>query len=610
MAWRLATADDSVYAPSDIHLYERTDHISGRLYSPTVGEDLCTAAGKSDTAHLPRTELGGMRVRTKDKILIGTMKELGIKTGPFYMNADDEGSSELGTNPMYARNTLGTSADFGNPANMIPFKRGPQTFPVSSNSSDPYSPSYDNPPARPSLNAATFDPCDGSKNKDALMQPFGPAGQPYYTYSIHEAAHEFSGETADMVKFGEAISGYALDNYDVGSGSPDFAGVLPPTPYTYIRPLEGMASVPHSLHDAAMKLGVESNVNQEVTKLEQLDSGDWLVTFRATETSSCTGITRMKNDGGIVKVVRAKKVVLALPAAALHRIEFVTPKSNGALHRMINEIASENAHLPLMKLFAAWSSPWWNTAYNLDTFSETEMPKFVPPGRTTNFTCGRFTNDLVSHIFAWYPGTQSRPETIKANSDACSDMGVIQFYVFPDRLPKFGPAAEIEAQDQCTDEATCDVCNPDKSDAWFSPGISTRLQNLITQDLSTMFRMRVPDASEIKYRIWSADDPVTRSDGVHFWKSGVKWWERYQDALEPVKGGNLHLIGEVFSHNQGWTEGGLETAEHLLQEVMEMSGPSWLDEKDYCKSMPFFENRSSSRRKMKVAAENPAKNLR
>ena len=147
------------------------------------------------------------------------------------------------------------------------------------------------------------------------------------------------------------------------------------------------------------------------------------------------------------------------------------------------------------------------------------------------------------------------------------------------------------------DESTCDVCNPDGSNGWVSPGISTRLQHLISQDLSTMFRMRVPDASVIKYRIWSADDPVTRSDAVHFWKAGVKWWEKYQVALDPLSGGNLHLIGEVFSHNQGWTEGALETAEHLVQEIFGMKAPTWLDETDYCKSMPFYTGRVSGSRK-------------
>jgi len=305
LAWRLSSADESEYNPGDIHLYERTDHVSGRLLSPTVGEDLCTKAGRQspDAAHLPRTELGGMRVRTKDNILIGIMKELGIETGPFYMNADDETSSEPDTNPMYARNTLGTRADFANPNNMIPFKRAPQYFNESDYDEGPYSPAYDNAPNFTKISAEGFNPCDGATNKDALMQPYGPDGQPYYTYSITEAPHEFGGETADMVKFGEAISGYVWDNFDVGAAAPAYLGILPPQPYSYIRPLKGMEEIPHALHDAAVDLGIISNLNQEVTKLEQRKNRQWLVTFRETETSTRTSIIKMKSEGGIVNVV-------------------------------------------------------------------------------------------------------------------------------------------------------------------------------------------------------------------------------------------------------------------------------------------------------------------
>ena len=299
-------------------------------------------------------------------------------------------------------------------------------------------------------------------------------------------------------------------------------------------------------------------------------------------------------NGDRTTQVRAKRVVLAIPAAALHRIEFVTSKLNGALHRKVNELANDNSHLPLMKLFAAWPSRWWNTVKNLDTFYSTEMPKYVPPGRTTDFTCGTFTNDITSHIFAWYPGTLSRPATVKAKAEKCSDMGVIQFYIFSDRLSKFRSATETEGMEQCKSDENCDACKPEKSDIWFKPGISSRLVDLVTQDLSTMFRMKVPDASEINFRTWAAEDAVTRSDVVHFWKAGVKWWEKYPDALEPIKGENFHLIGEVFSHNQGWVEGALETAEHLVQEVMKMKRPKWLDKKDYCKSNPFFENRQKT----------------
>ncbi len=65
-------------------------------------------------------------------------------------------------------------------------------------------------------------------------------------------------------------------------------------------------------------------------------------------------------------------------------------------------------------------------------------------------------------------------------------------------------------------------------------------------------------------------------------------------ALEPLHdSSSIHIIGETFSHNQGWVEGALETAEHLLQEVLNVARPNWLDPIDYCRSMPFYTKRSS-----------------
>lgn len=163
----------------------------------------------------------------------------------------------------------------------------------------------------------------------------------------------------------------------------------------------------------------------------------------------CTGITKMTDNGRIMKVVSTKRVILALPAAAaLQRIEVITPTFTGRLKRIINDIASECTAVPLMKILAAWAERWWNTVSNLDTFSPTDMPTCCG-SRSTDFTRGRFTNDLTSQVFAWYPSTLSRPRTAKDNAAACNDMSSIQLYVAPDRLPKFVPAVQIEDQYDC-----------------------------------------------------------------------------------------------------------------------------------------------------------------
>jgi len=199
-----------------------------------------------------------------------------------------------------------------------------------------------------------------------------------------------------------------------------------------------------------------------------------------------------------------------------------------------------------------------------------------------------FNNDLTSQLWAWYPGTQFREETVKEKAPACSTMGVLQYYTFANLLTKFSSASEEESLDSCPEDDACAACDPslDTRNAWYSPGISKRLVNLITQDLSTIFRKKVLDPSEIKYRIWEGNDPVTMADGVHLWKSGVKWWNVYNEALLPDE--NLHIIGEAFSNQQGWVEGAFETAEHLIQEVFKLDGPSWLSSSDYCDSNPFF----------------------
>ncbi|KAL7528701.1 hypothetical protein ACHAWF_002672 [Thalassiosira exigua] len=575
-AWRLSSADDSGYGPDDIHLYERTDRISGRLLSPPIGGDLCNAKGEQiDMSHVPRAELGGMRFKTTHRIVAGLVDALGIETGPFYLNANNETVSEPGTNPMFARNVLGTRNDFLNEGNQIPFARIPKI--------------KENPMLSKTYE---YDPCDGASNKNIFLEPFDMEGEPLYSYSLQESNDLFSGD-GDWVSLRDAISGYNLENAEIGAGVTEFLELLPHEEYVYRRPLEGMSSIPLSLHGAAVKLGVTSSLNQEVTEVEELEEGIWHVTLRETKTSPCTGITTIKKNG-TVTVVRTQRVILAIPGAALKRVEFVQPNKESKnnehnLDTIINKLADQVTGVPLMKIFAAWPTRWWNTVNNLDTFSAEEQPKLVPPGRSTNFTCGRFTNDFDFHLFSWYPGTQSRPETIEEHAAACEAMGVIQFYVMPEGIPSFASASQAQDQAACFDDDSCGPCNPESDDAWFKPAISARLRALVTLYLSTLFRYKVPDAHELMYRIWKADDPVTKSDGISFWRAGVKWWESYQVALQPLsKDRSIHIIGETFSHNQGWSEGAVETAEFLLQEVLGMAGPSWLGREDLCKSNPFF----------------------
>jgi hypothetical protein len=170
-------------------------------------------------------------------------------------------------------------------------------------------------------------------------------------------------------------------------------------------------------------------------------------------------------------------------------------------------------------------------------------------------------------------------------------MGVLQAYVFGRNAVAYEQAANFPAQQTCAQLDDCGECFEDTQD-WAAPGVSTKLVDFLLQDLSTIFRKKVEPPSELKTRVYTDDNPVTGTNAIHTWKSNYKFWDSYVLALAPVEDDKtFHLVGETFSYNQGWVEGALETAEHLLQEILKMDAPPWLDRNKYCASFPFYPSR-------------------
>jgi monoamine oxidase len=61
---------------------------------------------------------------------------------------------------------------------------------------------------------------------------------------------------------------------------------------------------------------------------------------------------------------------------------------------------------------------------------------------------------------------------------------------------------------------------------------------------------------------WSRDP---YGGGAHFWNMGVRSHEVAEKILHPVARLPVYICGECWSHDQGWVEGALATAETLLQ---------------------------------------------
>jgi len=360
------------------------------------------------------------------------------------------------------------------------------------------------------------------------------------------------------------------------------------------RPLLGMQEFPRQLQARYRDMGGISYLSQQLQEVKRVDDKDypWTLTFVETTTSPCTGITTPTSK---VWHLRAKQLVLAMPKAALGSISFAgtLPDQEKSLAIQIDRLLAAIQGVPFMKMHATYSQRWWQ---------DTGI------GAKTGFNVGRFTSsNPVSNVFAWYPGTQARDQDGnyskipgQCQETSGKNMGMIQLYATGHPAETWSGLMSNGRQQECSlkSAAKCSECFNSHSGFYVTETnpatnhISQTLVEGVRIELAEMFGVdpsQIPEPTEMKYKIWDAQDPVTKSDAVHFWKAGQEWWKLYDEVLEVGgKSSKLHIVGEAFSFNWGWGEGALETAEYMLHEHMNIPLPNWIAKKEYCLAMPFY----------------------
>jgi monoamine oxidase len=83
----------------------------------------------------------------------------------------------------------------------------------------------------------------------------------------------------------------------------------------------------------------------------------------------------------------------------------------------------------------------------------------------------------------------------------------------------------------------------------------------------------IPDPYETVYKDW-AGDPF--GGGWHFWKIGQDPDQVMPRIQHPVPDAKVYICGEAWSHQQGWVEGALETADAVLAEHLGVAAPPWV----------------------------------
>jgi monoamine oxidase len=86
-------------------------------------------------------------------------------------------------------------------------------------------------------------------------------------------------------------------------------------------------------------------------------------------------------------------------------------------------------------------------------------------------------------------------------------------------------------------------------------------------------RRDIPKPYAASYRDWE-EDPF--GGGANFWDLRVDSYDVSEKMLNPVKGVPVYVCGEAYSHDQGWVEGALATADDVLQGHFGLSQPQWL----------------------------------
>ncbi len=301
-----------------------------------------------------------------------------------------------------------------------------------------------------------------------------------------------------------------------------FAEFVPESPYLCLP--DGYETLPASLANGFATAGGTIALNTPVTRIGPGPSGE--------------GFTLELGDDGRVQ---AQTVILALPRRA---IELISPDSVILPDDDVQRLLRTVRPMPVMKMFLAYSSPWW-------------MTNGVAPAR------GRSVTDLPLRTI-YYFGVE-HDDVNPGNTNA------LLMASYTDALEldywhglRFGPAY----QDQPNPFAQQ---HPGSAD-WRRQAATAAMVAEATRQLATVHPMlTVPAPYTSAFKDWS-DDPY--GGAIHEWKVGVLSDAVIERVVQPRHGAAFYICGEAYSRKQGWAEGALETAEAVVQR-MGLAPPDW-----------------------------------
>jgi monoamine oxidase len=267
----------------------------------------------------------------------------------------------------------------------------------------------------------------------------------------------------------------------------------------------GMSGLVYALAVAVRGLGVEIITGCPLLGLDYQDGGAVMLAF-----------------GPGRQPVRARKVILALPKAAIGEIDGFN--RIGTVQALLGAVDA----WPVVTSAILYPDCWWTPIGFRSSVAVTDLP-----------------------------------------------LGVVRHFGAEDWRNHQGMGALAMFADGARGAFWRETFAPLPNGEWLAPGhpATAEIQRMVAVMYGQKLGREPPAPVKVMIRDWMA---APFGGAFHLWAAGSKPEEAAKLALQPVADTPIHICGEAWSFRQAWIEGALETAESVLCRHFQL--PAFLDQ--------------------------------
>jgi monoamine oxidase len=242
-------------------------------------------------------------------------------------------------------------------------------------------------------------------------------------------------------------------------------------------------------------------------------------------------------------VVKARALILAMPQRRLRMLAQTSPAFRDPDTRKLLDSVTA---MPAFKMLLGYHRPWW---------------------QELGISAGRSTTDLpIRQVY--YAGSE------KGMDDPDNENSLLLASYADGRTESFWGA--LQSPDKLFLDR--DAFPLDQKFVRGAPGdqgprATKALVDTVSPQLTQMHRpVEIPQPYWASYADWTVD----YGGGWHFWNPGLAVGDVIGRVRHPVSNVPVYICGEAYANEQGWVEGTLKSAEHVLQEHFGLQQPAWL----------------------------------